>query len=318
MMDTSLDSSVENGTRRIIDGVERVYYEGYWVKTYPLPENEFDARKTLIRDLTRRLFNHVEHGINVPGRRLAEVRAAYENETDPQKKRVKGAMLAGALLNRATDIFTHLVELQELGVQISPSDELMRECGRCLQEALELKRLVLHRSGEESIDELWGEPFRAFSVPLSDFYESRYLKIAWTMRDIDRIIATMKATIAVHPFFEGLAGRLDQLAKAAKAKVETLRTDPAIFDIWADFVVASENILHFRPKLAAPPTRDELLLLADGERLLVDGQSLIAYITRARTPMPKSTAHYLERCAHFASGQIALLTHRFAPRILPD
>ena len=41
--------------------------------------------------------------------------------------------------------------------------------------------------GEEGIDELWGEPFRAFSIPVEDFYESRYIKIGQIMRDIDSL-----------------------------------------------------------------------------------------------------------------------------------
>ena len=36
---------------------------------------------------------------------------AYNAETHPQKKRVKAAMLAGALFNRATDVFTKIVEI---------------------------------------------------------------------------------------------------------------------------------------------------------------------------------------------------------------
>ena len=84
------------GTRRVINGQERVYYDGYWVKTYPAPANSLEARKRLIEALTRRLFNHTEHGLNVPGQRLAEARQSFENETDPAKRRVKSAMLAGA------------------------------------------------------------------------------------------------------------------------------------------------------------------------------------------------------------------------------
>ncbi|MGC4093589.1 MAG: hypothetical protein QM756_37965 [Polyangiaceae bacterium] len=38
--------------------------------------------------------------------------------------------------------------------------------------------MVLHRSGEEGIDELWGEPFKAFAFPIEEFYKSRYIKIA--------------------------------------------------------------------------------------------------------------------------------------------
>ena len=64
----------EPGTRRIIDQQERVYYEGYWIKTYPVPGDCLAAKKNLIEALTRRLFNHTEHGLNVPGVRLQEAR----------------------------------------------------------------------------------------------------------------------------------------------------------------------------------------------------------------------------------------------------
>ena len=110
----------------------------------------------MLNQLWRAVF-HTEHGLNIPGHRMAEARRAYESETDAGRKRVKGAMYAGALFNRATNIFTRLVDLQSTGVEISASNDLMRECGRCLEEALSLCRLVLHRSGEEGIDELWGE-----------------------------------------------------------------------------------------------------------------------------------------------------------------
>src|SRR5690349_3302827 len=85
------------GSRRLFDQVERVFYSGYWIKTYPVPADSLRAKKELIEALTRRLFNHTEHGLNVPGVRLAEARIAYESEQDRAKRRVKGAMLAGAL-----------------------------------------------------------------------------------------------------------------------------------------------------------------------------------------------------------------------------
>ena len=86
--------------------------------------------------------------------------------TCPTRRRIKGGMLAGALFNRATDIFTKLVEIQTLGVEIPSDNALLRECGEYFQEALELGKMVLHRSGEEGIDELWGEPLKAFSFPI--------------------------------------------------------------------------------------------------------------------------------------------------------
>src|SRR3954462_14918969 len=167
-----MDDAIASGTRRLSHGVPRVYYHGYWIRAYQAPEDTLSAKKRLIEALTRRLFNHVEHGVNIPGTRLDEARRAYNDEIDPQKKRVKAAMLAGALFNRATDVFTKIVELQAMGVEIGHSNALMRQCGEHLKEALELGKMVLPRSGDEGIDELWGEPFKAFAYPIEDFYES--------------------------------------------------------------------------------------------------------------------------------------------------
>src|SRR5579862_4428670 len=100
------------GAKRAVGGQWRVFYEGYWIKAYDAPADSLLAKKRLIEALTRRLFNHVEHGINIPGTRLEEARRAFEAETDVAKKRVKGAMLAGALFNRAADVFTKIVEIQ--------------------------------------------------------------------------------------------------------------------------------------------------------------------------------------------------------------
>ncbi|MBL8474007.1 MAG: hypothetical protein KF778_00245 [Rhodocyclaceae bacterium] len=295
----SFNPTPNAGTKQVIDGQLRVFYEGYWVKAYETPNDTLQAKKYLIEALARRLFNHVEHGINIPGKRLGEARGAFEAEADPERRRIKGAMLAGALFNRAIDIFTKLVELQGLGVQVEPDNSLMRECGLCLREALDLGRLVLHRSGEEGIDELWGEPFKAFSVPLESFYESRYLKIAQTMRDIDRIGSNMIATFGDHPFFEGFAVSIHIFAEAAKVKCETLRTDPNIFDVWTEFVVAGDLLVSVKPNLPPHPSDREHREGEQAMQLLRQGRDLLVYITRARTCMPKSTAEYIERCKQF-------------------
>lgn len=300
-----MSETVENGTPRIIDGVRRVYYEGYWIKAYDPPADSLKEKRYLIEALTRRLFMHVEHGINVPGKRLGEARSAFDSETDPERKRVKGAMLAGALFNRATDIFTKLVDLQAQGVDVNKDSSLMRECGQCLQESLSLGRMVLHRSGEEGIDELWGEPFRAFSIPIEAFYESRYLKIADALRGIDRISDAMIAAFGNSALFHGIEQDVSALRIAAKIKCETLRTDETIFDIWTDFVVAGEHLAAFTPRLVNAPTPELRQLATDGKQLVVRGRDLIGDIARARVAMPKSTRDYLERCEHFAERERA-------------
>jgi hypothetical protein len=113
------DSPPPEGTRRIVNDEERVLYDGYWIKTYPVPGDSLQAKKLLIEALTRRLFNHTEHGLNIPG--MPPRRSPAEpirRRTTRRRRRVKAAMLAGALFNRATDIFRKLVELQADGIEI--------------------------------------------------------------------------------------------------------------------------------------------------------------------------------------------------------
>lgn len=301
MIGSTMTKPPINGTTSTIDGVDRIYYDGYWIKAYAPPADTIQAKKKLIEGLTRRLFNHVEHGINIPGKRLRECRQAYEAETDPERKRVKGAMLAGSLFNRAADIFTKLMEMQELGIEIASDNALMRECGRCLQEALSLGKLVRHRSGDEGIDELWGEPFRAFSIPVEAFYQSRYIKIAQTLRDVDRITQVVLGTFSGNHLFEGVEKPVMRFAETAKVKCETLRTDPVIFDVWADFVVATEQLSAFAPRLAGATTSEDLQFATDGLQLIAQGKDLVSYMTRARVPMPKSTRDFIARCESYST-----------------
>jgi len=316
-------SAVAPGTKQIIDGQWRVHYDGYWIKVYDPPADTLQAKKRLIEALTRRLFNHVEHGLNIPGTRLDEARRAYMAETDEQKRRVKGAMLAGALFNRATEVFTKIVELQALGVEIGHSNALMRQCGEHLKEALELGKMVLHRSGDEGIDELWGEPFKAFAYPIEDFYESRYLKISQTMKAIDQIAGELVATFGPMPMFTGIDVVIREFAQAAKVKSETLQTDPAIFDVWAAFVASSERLGCFRPLVTASPSIEEQQQATAGLQLVRAGRDLVSYITRARVPMPKSTREYVERCHAFRACcepavAVYVPVERTAPELTPE
>lgn len=290
---------VADGDEAIINGQRRVHYDGYWIKAYEVPADTLMAKKQLIEALTRRLFNHVEHGINVPGTRLDEARLAFDTETDSQRKRVKGAMLAGALFNRATDVFRKLVEIQACGVTIQPDNALMRECGRYLQEALTLGKMVLHRGGEEGIDELWGEPFKAFAYPIEEFYRSRYVKIAQAMRAIDSIARALTETFDGLPMFAGLEPLIADFAAAARSKSETLRTESGVFEVWTSFVVAGERLTAFTPVLPEDPTALERLRAAQGVDLIRNGKSLVSWIARARVPMPKSTREFVERCSLF-------------------
>ena len=240
-----MDEELPLGTSRVIDGVRRVYYYGYWIKEHEVPADTLLAKKRLIEAHTRRLFNHVEHGLNIAGARLPEARAAYDAETDPERKRIKAGMLAGALFNRAADIFTKLVEIQSLGVEIRSDNAIMRECGERLQEALTLGKKVLHRSGEEGIDELWGEPSKRSRSQSETSTEPATSRSRRPCAPSTLSPSDLHLTFSTLPSFAGVEPLITELAHTAKAKTETLRTDADVFDVWPSFVVCTERLAAF-------------------------------------------------------------------------
>ena len=295
----SFEQIPPNGARRRIGDKECIYYDGYWIRYYDPPGETLAEKQQLIDQLTRRLFHHTELGINTPSDRQNIARAAYARETDPRRKRVCGAMLAGALFNRATDIFTSIVELAAKGIETSPDNELMRECEDCFVEALKLGKTVKHYSGHEGIDELWGEPLKAFSMSMADCYQSRYAKIAQTMRDIDRIADAIVEQVEGDERLHGAEPLVRAFARAAKDETETMRTDVAIFDVWPEFVACEERLLDFCPPAPVPNDEDIQRRIEDGLRLLRSGTSLLTYLAGARVPMPKSTREFLELCRRY-------------------
>jgi len=288
--------TLDNGVRRTIEGTEYIHFHGYWVRWYEPLEESLTARKTLIDHLTRRAFHHTEPGINTPGERLELARAVWEAQEDPAMKRVNAAMLAGALFNRATDIFTAIVELEEKGVRISRSNELMKACGDCFKEALELGHEVRHFSGEEGIDELWGEPFRAFTLPIVAYYESRFIKVAQTMANIDLLAATLRKTFGARTEFAGIVPLIDAFAAAARHECETMKSDDEIFEIWPRFVAAGEALGSLSPALSDDCSRECRYVLEEARNTLSAGCDLVNWIARARVPMPRSTRQFIARC----------------------
>ncbi len=301
----TMSDQPENGTRRDFDGKECIFYDNYWIRYYPVPRDTLANRKEQIDSLTRRTFHHTESGINTPGERLEVARAAYQRESDPARKRVNGAMLAGALFNRATDIFTAIVEMESRGVKLSPDNELMLQCEECFRQALELGKQVKHYSGEEGIDELWGEPLKAFTQPVSKMFESRYRKIAQTMADIDLVTTRLIEALESDSLFAGVVRKLHFLASSAKLQIETMKADDAFFVVWPAFIAAREAVEAFEPKSAGADdnirTRQQI---AEGMKLIGEGAALITYLSEARVPMPKTTEGFLRQCEFFQIGQL--------------
>jgi hypothetical protein len=296
-----------NGTLRRDGNEERIFFDGYWIRYYAPPDNTPAAKRALLISLARRVFHHTEHGINTPGEKLALARHAFEAETDPVRKRVNGAMLAGALFNRAIDILNVVSQLANDGVLIRPENPIMAECEQCLRDAAEFGKMVKHFSGEEGIDELWGQPLQAFTMPMTEYYESRYAKVAKSMLNVDTIAGSMRAIFAPLPEFAGVERLIDALADAAKAETETFRTDPLIFNVWPRFIQAAEAIDSFAPPLPSGLDPAARLRLRNALWLLKRGRDILTYVAGARVPMPKTTREYLDTCAAFARGDVDLI-----------
>ena len=135
-------------------------------------------------------------------------------------------------------------------------------------------------------------------MPVEAFYESRYLKIAQSMRDIDSLAETLRVLVQSDAAFAPLGPTFKELAEAARRECETMKSDAAIFTVWPEFVASTETIKNFRParkrksRSMAEDYRTERIL-----SLIERGTNLIVYIAGARVPMPKSTKVYLDDCA---------------------
>ena len=300
---TGSESDLINGEISEFDEVKRIFFDGYWIRYYSPPRETWTAKKNLIVGLTKRTFHHTEPGINTPGENLDLARCAYQEAKSDEEKRVNAAMLAGALFNRATDIITSVVELEDKGVHISSQNELVQQCGECLAEAMELGKSVHHFSGNEGIDELWGEPLKAFSLSTDKFYESRYVKIAQTMRDIDRISEVLKRTLESFSEFTDAWPLLLDYANFAKLNCEIMKTDPDYFSIWPKFVTCSERMQNLVEKILDQHRGHIEQEILDGCGMFEQGRNLITYISGARVPMPRTMNRFLEDCEKFSQGR---------------
>ena len=297
-MPVSLAPKVADGTLGEVNGKRCICYDGYWIRFYEVPTNEDVARRELIDQLTKRVFHNTESGINTPGHKVKHARAAFDAQHEPERRRVNAAMLAGALLNRGSDIFNILFELRQRGIEIHEDNELLRECESCFLEAFDLGKQVRHYSGEDGLDELWGEPLKAFYMPIGDFYESRYIKVSQSMKAIDQITSKLIETFSALAEFQGVHADIVAYGLAAKQESETMKTDPSIFNVWPEFVASGDKLFHFTPKLNAQGevSREG----ARGLEILREGKNIVEWVAVARVPMPKTTHNFLQRCDAFA------------------
>ena len=165
--------------------------------------------------------------------------------------------------------------------------------------ALEYGRMIRPLTGHEGLDELWGEPFKAFSLSIDKFLESRYLKLAFTMRAIDSVRDQIIHMYAGVGFFAPFLPLVEELAESAKCACETLRTDAEYVQIWPRFVAAADRLLPLEPEVPQGADRRQYTLARRGVALIREGGKMIIDMANLRVPMPRTTRDYLERCERF-------------------
>ena len=101
------------------------------------------------------------------------------------------------------------------------------------------------------------------------------------------------------PAYYSRGGTTKRMAQLIYDEIKKQKVDADIFDVWSDFVVAGEAVTDFVAVEEAAPAGIPMLDVLDIKHMLKTGVRLIAFITRARTPMPKSTKKYLSECEQY-------------------
>ena len=115
------------------------------------------------------------------------------------------------------------------------------------------------------------------------------------MASIDTICECMVKTFEDIEGFSGLPALIHAYANTAKVESETIKTDPAIFKVWPEFVVAGDLLSNFN----VPHTSLNAHLMSEAIDIIRDGKRLIEWVAFARVPMPKTTKEFFDRCRKY-------------------
>jgi len=283
-----MDASHPARRKRVIDGQTRGLLLRLLGSSRPTrsPADTLEAKKDLIAALTRRLFNHTEHGLNrarhAPRRGASRLRAGNR----PRAAQDQGRHAGRRIIQSGHGVFTQLVEIQRLGVDIQSDNPLMRACGRTPEGSAGARQAGAARGrGEEGIDELWGGALQGGSCSRSRAStKAATSKIAETMRDIDAIADTLIGTFADLPAFRRHRDGRCRARGGGQGQDETLRTDPDLFEVWTTFVAAAERLAFFEPRLPADASVRAKQEVSDALQLIPREQGPHHLRHRARVP----------------------------------
>lgn len=323
----------QEGAIKKIDGHDRYYVDGYWIKCYPPHQRDtLRAAIRLVGNFESRFLKAVEGGTeastdepSILQRRnaLDAVRKKVSAITDKgsfEYKRAKaeeealGGMLAVSLFRKMIKDITAHIDRRVGKKTLSDADKrdleiLKKIIDNDVLEVFHLFKYVRRSGGEKDRDEvlaeMYGEPMRVIGTTLSknsdqalqEFYNTRYRKIAACWKNIDETTDAIKKLIANSQRLQdsGLAELVDDLNTAAKSRCELSRHDPD-FDAAASHLRASRNLIkEFKP--SGTGHIGAVTKAADKKILsLVQSYRELVYdIAHVRTPRKVSTKELLEQ-----------------------
>ena len=134
------------------------------------------------------------------------------------------------------------------------------------------------------------------------YYESRYVKVAQTMRSIDEIAEKMIVTFTSFPAFRDLGQIIRDYARAAREETEIMKSDLDFFRNWPEFVSLGEQISRFKPDPSGGDNTLTTSQLDEGKQLLCEGKDLLRDIAAVRVPILISSRQYLAALDNFWSA----------------
>ena len=120
------------------------------------------------------------------------------------------------------------------------------------------------------------------------------------MRDIDLISTTLINLFGKADSFSQVLAELEELAICCKEVTETMRSDPAMIDIWAHYVSIADELRAFKPRSREGITNAERAMARRGKELILAGVELMNDMANMRIPLPKTTHDFIQKCDAFS------------------
>lgn len=274
----AFDIYKKNGTRETIAGIERVWWGGYAIRYYePPPVDAYtEAKIAFMEEGLESFFRHAESGIRPPKNKdlksyVVTLRAEYDS-APIEEKRVRGALLCGALYRLAVDVLETGVKQTE-NRKSAMNSKVLQEAETFLTKANELLKYVKRKGIPKTepyqvdgvLDGIWGEFFQPATLTTTLFHEHRFLRLARAMKEVDNVRDKAKELVerrkVMFPEAEGYKKLIDDLSDIAKFRMETLRRDlgdkergiPGFRDVFVRLSVVQERWNKFEAEMRESP-----------------------------------------------------------------